>query len=130
MDIGDVAKRSGMPPSTLRYYEKKGLIHSIGRNGLRRTFSTSVLERLAVITLGKRAGLSLDDIGNMLKPNGLEVDRERLLEKAEELDQQIKEMTAMRDGLKHAAACQAPRHMECPKFRRLLGLAADGAWSK
>jgi hypothetical protein len=33
----------------------------------------------------------------------------------------------MRDGLRHAAACSAPSHMECPTFRRLLGIAASGA---
>jgi len=38
----------------------------------------------------------------------------------------IRQLTAMRDGLRHAAACPAPSQMECPSFRRLLGLAASG----
>ena len=59
LDIGEVAKQAGLPPSTLRYYEEKGLIRSVGRRGLRRAFD----------------------------------------------------------------ADPAPSHMECPKFRRLLGLA-------
>jgi len=42
------------------------------------------------------------------------------------LDQSIKQLTAMRDGLRHAAACSAPSHLECPKFRRLMGLAGAG----
>jgi hypothetical protein len=33
----------------------------------------------------------------------------------------------MRDGLRHAAVCKAPSHMECPKFRRLLGIASPAA---
>ena len=46
LDISEVAKRSGVPASTLRYYEEKGLIASIGRRGLRRLFDPGVLERL------------------------------------------------------------------------------------
>lgn len=42
------------------------------------------------------------------------------------MDHSIKQLTAMRDGLQHAAACPAPSHLECPKFRRLMGLAGAG----
>ena len=47
MDISEVAKRTGVPASTLRHYEAKRLIVSIGRSGLRRVFAADVLERLA-----------------------------------------------------------------------------------
>jgi len=49
MDIGEVAQRSGIPVSTLRLYDEKGLISSIGRRGLRRLLDSAVLERLAPI---------------------------------------------------------------------------------
>ena len=55
LDIADVARRSGLPASTLRYYEEKGLIVPIGRPGLRRQYDESVLERLALIALGREA---------------------------------------------------------------------------
>jgi hypothetical protein len=55
------------------------------------------------------------------------IDRQMLAAKAEEIDGTIRELTAMRDGLRHAAVCSAPSHMECPKFRRLLSAAAAGA---
>ncbi|HEU4590790.1 MAG TPA: helix-turn-helix domain-containing protein [Steroidobacteraceae bacterium] len=128
MDIGEVAKRSGVPPSTLRFYEEKGLIRSVGRRGLRRLFDPKVLERLAVISLGSSAGFSLEEIARMFKPDGLlKIDRIMLAEKADELDRNIRKLTAMRDGLRHAAVCPAPSHMECPTFRRLLGIASSGA---
>ena len=123
MDITEVAKRSGVPASTLRFYEEKGLISSIGRRGLRRLFSATVLERLALIALGRVAGFSLDEIARMLGSEGdPKIDRELLMSKANELDRTIQKLMAMRDGLRHAAVCAAPSHMECPKFRRLLGL--------
>lgn len=128
MDIAEVARRSGVRASTLRFYEEKGLIRSIGRSGLRRVFDGGVLERLALIALAQAAGFSLDEIGRLFAGGGrVRIDREMLAAKAEELDGTIRKLTAMRNGLRHAAACRAPSHMECPKFRRLLRAAAAGA---
>jgi DNA-binding transcriptional MerR regulator len=56
LDIGEVSERSGVPASTLRYYDEIGLISSIGRHGLRRQFGPDVLMQLALIALGKSAG--------------------------------------------------------------------------
>lgn len=123
MDIAEVAKVSGLPASTLRYYEEKGLIKSYGRNGLRRLFSANVVERLALISLGRSAGFSLEEIYEMFTPDGPVINRELLLAKADELDNKIAELTAMRDGLNHAAVCKAPNHFECPKFLRFLRIA-------
>ncbi|MFC5743740.1 helix-turn-helix domain-containing protein [Dyella tabacisoli] len=128
LDIAEVAQRSDLPASTLRFYETKGLIASVGRRGLRRLFDPGVLERLALIALGRAAGFSLDEIVLMLVPNGpVRVDRLMLATKADELDNTIRKMSTMRDGLRHAAACPAPSHMECPTFRRILQAAASGA---
>jgi DNA-binding transcriptional MerR regulator len=127
LDIGDVAQRSGLPVSTLRFYEEKGLIAPVGRHGLRRQFDAKVLERLALIALARAAHFSLDEIALMFTPEGPRLDRKALAAKADELDGTIRELTAMRDGLRHAAACPARTHMECPTFRRLLRAAASGA---
>ena len=127
LDIGEVAQRSGVPASTLRYYEEKKLIASVGRRGLRRTFDGHVLERLALIAAGRAAGFSLGEIARMFAADGApRIDRQMLLAKAAELDSTIRKLTAMRDGLRHAAACSAPSHMECPKFRRIVKAAASG----
>jgi DNA-binding transcriptional MerR regulator len=73
--------------STLRFYEEKGLIASIGRAGLRRVFEPGVLERLAPIAVGRIAGFSLDEIALMFAPDGrIRLDRQMLRAKAEELD--------------------------------------------
>jgi DNA-binding transcriptional MerR regulator len=124
LDIGEVAEQCGLPTSTLRFYEEKGLIKSIGRRGLRRVFAAGVVERLALIALGRSAGFSLEEIAAMFAPDGrVRIDRHKLAAKAEELDQTIRQLTAMRDGLRHAGACKAPSHMECPKFRRSVRAA-------
>lgn len=126
LDIAQVARRAGVPASTLRFYEEKGLIRSIGRRGLKRLFDPSVLERLALIALGQAAGFSLDEIGEMFTEGGPNIPRERLLAKADQLDATIRRLTAMREGLRHAAACPAPSHAECPHFQRILRLAGSG----
>lgn len=125
MDITEVARRSGLPASTLRFYEEKKLIASIGRRGLRRLFDPDVIERLALISLTRSAGFSLDEIARMFGPDGKpRIDRRTFAAKADELDVTIRRLSAMRRSLRHAAACPAPSHMECPTFRRLLRMAA------
>jgi hypothetical protein len=61
----------------------------------------------------------------MFAPDGRpRIDRQLLAARAEVLDKKIRELSAMRDGLRHASVCSAPSHMECPKFRRLMRVAA------
>ena len=59
MDISEVVRATGVPASTIRFYEEKGLIESIGRKGLKRTFDPEIIDRLALIALGQAAGFAL-----------------------------------------------------------------------
>ena len=128
MDIADVAKRTGVPASTLRYYENKGLLQSLAGRGQRRQFAADVADRLALIALGQAAGFSLDEVGAMLVD--LQVDRQMLLAKADELDARIKRLQAMSKGLRHAAQCPQEDHLACAKFQRLMKLSAAGQGRK
>jgi DNA-binding transcriptional MerR regulator len=128
IDIAEVARRTGVPASTLRYYDEKGLIRAIGRRGLRRLFDAGVLDRLALIALGRSAGFSLGEIGRMFAPDGrVRINRSALAARAGALDATIRRLGALRDGLRHASACPASSHMECPTFRRLMRIAAGRA---
>lgn len=128
MDIAEVARRSGVPASALRCYEKKGLISSLAPQGARRRFGPAVFDQLALIALGQVAGLSLDEIHTMLSPKGQpDIDRQLLSNKADDIDATIKQLRAVSRGLRHAAACPAPSHAECPTFQGLLKAAASGA---
>jgi DNA-binding transcriptional MerR regulator len=124
LDIGEVVERTGVAASTLRYYEEKGLIATAGRRGLRRQYDPGVIDRLALIAIGRQAGFSLDDIAGMFAPDGTpRIDRLLLSDRADELDRTIRRLRVLRDGLRHAAACPAPSHLECPTFRRILSNA-------
>ncbi|WP_460941529.1 helix-turn-helix domain-containing protein [Parahaliea aestuarii] len=124
LDISELSRQSGIAASKIRYYEQVGLVRSIGRKGLRRVFGSDVLPRLSLIALGQVAGFSLGEIRDMLGPGKeLSIDRERLAAQADVLDRRIRELSALRDGLRHAADCSAPSHLECPSFQRLMRIA-------
>lgn len=64
--IGDVARRSGVAASALRFYEERGLIASERRGKGQRRFPRAVLRRIAFIVFAQRIGLTLDEIGREL----------------------------------------------------------------
>jgi DNA-binding transcriptional MerR regulator len=121
LDIGEVSAASGLPPSTLRYYDEIGLITSLGRHGLRRQFGPQVLMQLALIGLGRAAGFALPEIAAMFGRDGRpDLPRDDLRKRADMLDRQIAELAALRGMLRHIADCPAPSHLECASFRKLL----------
>lgn len=122
LDIGEVVRRSGVPASTLRYYEQLGLLQTLGRRGLRRQYDEQVLERLALIGLGQAAGLSLQQIGLSLpQQDCITLDRDALLAQAEVLQRQITQLQRVRRHLQRAAACpQTHDARQCSSFRKLL----------
>lgn len=124
LDIGEVTAQTGVKPSALRYYEKVGLISSSSRLGLRRQFPQEVLLQIKLIMMGKSAGFSLEEIASMFSDRGTpELPRVMLHQKADQIDQQIHKLIALRDTLRHVADCPASSHMECPTFIRLVEMA-------
>lgn len=126
LDIGTVAEKAGVAPSTLRYYDEIGLIAAVGRHGLRRQFAPEVLLQLKLISWAKSAGFSLDEIAGMFAADGRpDLPRAELHRKADELDALISNLTALSDTLRHVAECSAPSHMQCPKFRDIIEAAGE-----
>lgn len=132
LDIGEVARRTGIAPSALRYYERRGLIEPVGRNGLRRTYAPEVIDRLAVVIALQSTRFSLAEIAEILEGDGRQV-RERVAAKVVEIDARIAAMEVAREHLGHALRCKHEQVLDCPSFRagvrRMLPepLEADGA---
>ena len=121
LDIAEVAERTGLAPSALRFYEKKGLLASSGRNGLRRTYEPEVLHRLELINCARRAGFTIAEISRFLVATpGDTVLRAKMAEKVAELDEDIARLQRMRDSLDHASTCTHEPLVECPDFKRRL----------
>lgn len=98
-----------------------GLIQSIGRKGLRRQYAPKIINKLNIISLGRIAGLSLNEITTMFnESNQLTIDRNLLAQKASDIDLNIKRLKAIRDSLNHVASCPQSDHLECPSFQKLM----------
>lgn len=125
IDIAELSQQTGLPASTLRYYEEKSLISAIGRKGIRRLFDIGVFQRLALVALGRSAGFSLSEIAVfLLSSQTSPIDRDALRTKACEIDHQIHMLQQVRDGLLHVAECPEPSHLECPRFQKMMRIAA------
>ncbi len=118
MSISQVTQATGVPPSTLRYYEEIGLLHPIGRVGGRRQYDDSVLQRLALIHTGQQAGFTLAELGILLN-NVLDsesggagwhnlVDR-----KLKEMDALLRNIESMKRLLEDILDCDDSSLAEC-----------------
>jgi len=119
MRIGDVARRAGVRVSLLRYYEEIGLLPEAERVSGQRRYDATVLRRLAVIDVAQRAGLSLDEIRELLE-HGNDPMSDRLRELAErrrpEIDALIDRARRVRVWLDEAASCRCERIDDCALF--------------
>jgi MerR family redox-sensitive transcriptional activator SoxR len=111
MTIGDVARRSGVAASALRFYEQRGLISSDRAGSGHRRFPRSVLRRIAFIVFAQRVGLTLDEIGDelaKLPPDRAPGRRDwsRLSSRwTTRIDRQIGELQRLRIGLTECIGC-------------------------
>lgn len=120
-DIREIAELAGVKPSALRYYETKGLIRPVGRNGLRRQYHENVLYKLQLIALGQAAGFSLDEIAVMIGTEAHpDIIRELLHKRSREIDVTIRRLQLLSRGLKHVARCTQPEHTHCEEFKRIV----------
>jgi DNA-binding transcriptional MerR regulator len=112
LDIGEVSSRTGLAPSTLRFYEQRGLIESDARVGLRRQFPSDVVHRIAFILLAQEAGFTLDEIGEMLASRGKEW-RRVAARTQQELRGRLTRLEHVLARLEHALECPSPTLMQC-----------------
>jgi MerR family transcriptional regulator, redox-sensitive transcriptional activator SoxR len=119
MRIGEVARRAGVRVSLLRYYEDIGLLPAPVRVSGQRRYDETVLRRLAVIDVAQRAGLSLEEIRELLEHGNAPVS-EPLRELAErrlpEIDALITRAQRVRHWLQEATECRCQTIDECALF--------------
>jgi DNA-binding transcriptional MerR regulator len=120
LDIGEVASRSGMAPSALRFYESEHIIASADRKGLRRQFRPDVLTTLAVVAMCRQAGFTLEEVKLVLATGGAPSWKAFAERKRDELRTQADHLDAMADQLDHALRCPSPNVFDCEHFRAAL----------
>lgn len=132
LSIGEVAQRSGVPPSALRFYERRGLIASTRTEGNQRRYDRAVLRRIALVQAGRAAGISLGEIRAALA--GLPTSRtpnrrdwERLSNRwRNDLDARIETLQALRERLTTCIGCGCLSIDRCELLNPDDEAAADG----
>ncbi|WP_241586067.1 MerR family transcriptional regulator [Rosenbergiella epipactidis] len=121
LNIGEVVAVTGIKTSTLRFYEKKGLITFIGRNGLRRQYHQNVVDKLKLIKLGQAAGFTLSEMKGMLNiEHRTVIDRDRLSFRAKEIDSMVRIFRLLSKGIKHVLHCTELDHSHCEEFKEVI----------
>ena len=127
--IGEIAAAADVAPSTIRYYERIGLLPEPDRSSGQRRYDRSVLERLSLIGVGQRAGLSLDEIRELLDAGSEPIStnlRELATRKLPAVEALIARAEAMREWLKRAEACTCKTVHQCGLFDPSVLPNSDG----
>ena len=120
LTVGEVSQRSGLPVSTIHFYESKGLIQSERTSGNQRRYSPAILRYLAIVKVAQRAGLSLDEVLDALGqyPPGVHLTAAHWRRVAsrwrEDLDDRITQLMRLRDELGGCIGCGCLSLKECP----------------
>lgn len=107
LDIGEVRSRTGLPASTLHYYERNGLVRSVERAGLRRQYEPATIDRLALIVLCQQAGFQLQEIAELLAPGGGPAYENLVRAKQAKVRARIQALQAIEQGLTRALGCSS-----------------------
>jgi MerR family redox-sensitive transcriptional activator SoxR len=106
LTIGEVAHRAGVATSTIRYYERRGLLRADTRRSGQRRFRPATLRRLVFIGMLQDAGLALDDIEGILRAARVSEWKAIARRRLDELDEEIAQMQAAREYLAGALLCR------------------------
>lgn len=132
MRIGEIARQAGVRTSLIRYYERIGLLPAPARVSGQRRYDVSVLRRLAVIDVAQRAGLSLDEIAELVHAGNEPISdqlRELAQRKLPEIDALIDRAQRVREWLQTATGCGCQTIDDCALFDEARSLpSAKDAW--
>ena len=123
LPIGEVAAESGLAASAIRYYEREGLLPEAPKEGGRRVYDPEILDRLAVIELAKRTGMTLAETRELLDPPGRDGTaanawRRFADDKRAEIDAKIEQLEQMRALLSTLSRCDCPTLEDCGRALR------------
>ncbi len=120
MAIGDLAARFGLATHVLRHWETMGLLVPATRVNGRRRYDSGHIARVAMIVRGKAAGMSLDQLAEVLRSTSLDERHDVLRRHHAELERRLRELEASKSMIDHAMSCHAEDFTQCPAFRRLV----------
>ena len=127
LTIGEVAERTGLATSALRYYEELGLIAPATRVSGQRRYDASTVDTVGVILLLRDVGFSLAEIAELFTaPQDRDEWRASAKAKVAELEERIHTMEVARVALQHLLRCRHEDLFECPNFLGTIGARLAG----
>lgn len=111
--IGDLAERTGVAITALRYYDQLGLVRPVARVGGQRRYDDGAVQQVGVVLFLRDVGFTLEEIARLVAGGPW-----RSLAKAKlvELERQAADLDAARLALEHALRCPAKEPAACPRF--------------
>lgn len=117
LSIGELAARTNVAPSALRYYEELGLLRPPVRMAGRRRYEPGAVDLVGVVRFLQEVGFTLREIKRLVRSRSTaRVWKELAARKLDELDRTIARAQAARTAIDHALACPRPNILECPNF--------------
>jgi MerR family redox-sensitive transcriptional activator SoxR len=128
LTIGELARRTRLAPSALRYYEELGLLVTARRVSGQRRYPPSTVEIVGMILLLSDVGFSLAETRTLMtsRAESPAAWRELVRRKVAELDEQIQKASAARVALDHALRCRQQDLLECPNFWDVVAVRLAG----
>jgi len=128
LTIGELAQRTGVATSALRYYEQLGLMPPTSRISGQRRYGASAVELVGMILFLRDIGFSLGEVSALMASRSESPDawRELARHKVAELDEQISRAHVARVALQHALRCKHEDLLDCPNFVGVLGARLAG----
>lgn len=118
--IGELAAHFGLATHVLRHWESVGLLEPDRRVNGRRRYGPDQFLRVAIIVHGRRLGIGLNELRELLAAGDGEARREVLRRYRAELDRRIAQAVASRDLVDHVLGCRSEDFLRCPEFLRLV----------
>ncbi|MBM7787831.1 MerR family transcriptional regulator [Tenggerimyces flavus] len=117
LTIGELAGRFGLGAHVVRHWESVGLIAPARRVHRWRRYGREALGRVAMILIGKQAGLKLSSIRAMLDAPDRASRQDVLRDHHDQLERRIAELRAAQELIGHGLACPHENFVECPDFQ-------------
>ena len=113
LTVGEMARRSGVPATTLRYYDSVGLLHPVRLANSHRRYPADTLDRLQAIRLCQELGCDLDEIRELIEPHAREARRLAAKRELLRVERQFLKLATVRAVLEHVEVCQCDDLSEC-----------------
>ena len=120
LSIGELAERTGVPATTLRYYDELGLVRPATRSSGHRRYAESAVAQVGAIRFFREVGFTLAEISSFLTAHDPRSRQEIVDRKLAELTEQQHRIEVAREALAHGQRCPADDPMRCPRFWSII----------